>query len=116
MKVIATGLPWYITVEPTTTSSPFVTVLDVLHALYTNLHKPIKQAEFDAVSRSHQDMISKAWHYRLDNISSPHDVKAERARGVRRMDFLLGRTCIKRLRYYDISGSGKVTWVVDFGT
>jgi hypothetical protein len=55
MKIVAAGLPWSITVEPTTTSLPFVTVLDVLHALYTSLHKPIKQAEFDAVSKSYRD-------------------------------------------------------------
>ena len=116
MKVIAAGLPWSITVEPTTTSSPFVTVLDVLHALYASLHKPIKQAEFDAVSQSYRDLISKAWHHRLDRISSRSDEKVERARGVRRMDFLLGKSCIKRLRYLNASGPGEVTWMVDFGT
>lgn len=116
MKLVAAGLPWSVTVESTTTSSPFVTVLDVLHALYTSLHKPIKQAEFDAVSKSHRDFISKAWHNRLDKIPFPSEVKAERTRGVRRMDFLLGNTCIKRLRYLSISGQGEVTWLVDFGT
>ena len=116
MKIIAHGLPWSITVEPTTTSSPFVTVLDVLHALYTSLHKPIKQAEFDAISKSYRDLISNVWHRRLDKISFPSDAKAERARGVRRMDFLLGKTCVKHLRYLNISGQGEVTWLVDFGT
>lgn len=116
MRIVATGLPWSITVEPTTTSSPFVTILDVLHALYTSLHKPIKQAEFDAVSKSFRDSISSAWHHRLDKIPFPSDAKAERARGVRRVDFLLGKTCVKRLRYVSISGSGEVTWMVDFGT
>jgi len=116
VKLVAAGLPWSITVEPTTTSSPFVTVLDVLHALYTSLRKPIKQAEFDAVSKSYRDSISKAWHHRLDKISSPSDVKAEKARGVRRMDYLLGKTCIKRLRYLSVSVQGEVTWLVDFGT
>ena len=116
MKVVTPGLPWSITVEPTTTSSPFVTVLDVLHALYASLHKPIKQAEFDALSHSYRDMISGAWHNRLDRIPFPSDAKAERARGVRRMDFLLGKTCVKRLRYLSISDKGEVTWLVDFGT
>ena len=116
MKIVATGLPWSIIVEPTTTSSPFVTVLDVLHALYTSLHKPIKQAEFEAVSQSYRDSISKAWHHRLDKIPFPSDAKAEKGRGVRRMDYLLGKTCIKRLRYLSISSQGEVTWLVDFGT
>lgn len=116
MKIVTPGLPWCITIEPTATSSPFVTVLDVLHALYTSLHKPIKQAEFDAVSHSYRDSISKAWHRRLDNIPFPSDAKAEKARGVRRMDFLLGKTCIKRLRYLSVSGKREVTWLVDFGT
>ena len=116
MKIVAPGLPWIITAEPVTTSSPFVTVLDVLHALYTSLHKPIKQAEFDAVSHSHRDLISKSWHHRLDRIPYPSDVKTERARGVRRMDFLLGRSRVKRLRYLNVSGEGEVTWLVDFGT
>lgn len=116
MKIVAPGLPWSIIVEPIATSSPFVTVLDVLHALYTSLHKPIKQAEFDAVSQSYRDLISKTWHHRLDKIPFPSDVKAERSRGVRRMDFLLGKTCIKRLKYLSISGDREVTWLVDFGT
>ena len=116
MKIVAAGLPWCTIVEPTTTSSPFVTVLDVLHALYTNLHKPIKQAEFDAVSHSYRDSISKAWHHRLDKIPSHSDKKVEKGRGVRRMDFLLGKTCVKRLRYLSISSKGEVTWLVDMGT
>jgi len=116
MKIVAHGLPWSITVEPTTTPSPFVTVLDVLHALYTSLHKPIKQAEFDAISKSYRDLISGAWHRRLDKIAFPSDAKTERARGVRRMDFLLGKTCVKHLRYLNISSQGEVTWLVDFGT
>jgi len=116
MKVVTPGLPWSITVEPTTTSSPFVTVLDVLHALYTSLHKPINQAEFEAVSHSFRDLISKAWHHRLDKIPFPSDLKTERARGVRRMDFLLGKTCVKQLRYLSASRQGEVTWLVDFGT
>jgi len=116
MKIVVAGLPWAFTVEPTATSSPFVTVLDVLHTLYTGLHKPIKQAEFVAVSKSYRDSISVGWYNRLDKISSPSDMKAERARGVRRIDYLLGKTCIKRLRYLNISGQGVVTWLVDFGT
>ncbi|KAF9780171.1 hypothetical protein BJ322DRAFT_1024020 [Thelephora terrestris] len=116
MKIVAEGLPWSITVEPTTTSSPFVTVLDVLHALYTSLHRPVKQAEFDANSKSHRDLISKAWHRRLEKIPFPSDAKTERARGVRRVDFLLRKTCIKQLKYLNISGQGEVTWLVDFGT
>ena len=115
MTIVAPGLPWSIVVQPATTSSPFVTVLDVLHALYTNLHKPIKQAEFEAVSRSYRDSISNAWHRRLDNIPFASDAKTERARGVRRMDFLLGKTCVKRLRF-SISGRDEVIWLVDFGT
>lgn len=116
MKIVATGLSWSITVEPITTTSPFVTVLDVLHVLYTSLHKPINQAEFDAVSQSYRDLISKAWHHRMDKISSSSDRKTEKTRGVRRMDYLLGKTCIKRLRYFNASGQGEVTWLVDFGT
>ena len=116
MTIVAPGLPWSIIVEPTTTSSPFVTVLDVLHALYTSLHKPIKQAEFDTVSKSYRDSISSAWHRRLDKIPFPPDVQAEKARGVRRLDFLVGKTCIKRLRYLSVSGREEVTWLVDFGT
>jgi hypothetical protein len=114
MKMVTPGLPWSITVEPT--SAPFVTVMDVLHALYTSLHKPIKQAEFDAVSHSYRDLVSKSWHYRLDAIPYPSEAKAEKARGVRRMDFLLGKTSIKRLRYLSVSNKGEVTWLVDFGT
>jgi hypothetical protein len=115
MTIVAPGLPWSITIEPTT-SSPFVTVLDVLNALHVNLHKPIKHAEFDAVSKSYRDSISKTWHDRLDKIPSHSEAKAERARGVRRVDFLLGKTCVHRLRYLSISDRGEVTWLVDFGT
>ena len=115
MNIIAPGLPWDFTVKPTTSSS-FVTVLDVLHALYTSLHKPIKRAEFNAVSHPYRDFISNAWYKRLDKIPSHSDKEAEKARGVRRMDFLLEKTCIIRLRYLSISDRGEVTWLVDFGT
>jgi hypothetical protein len=116
LKLVSAGLPWTTSVEPSTTSMQYITVLDVLHALYNNLHKRVKQPEFDTTEKSYRDLISKAWFRRLDQI--PHDSERtkEGEKGVRRIDFLLGRTRVKALRFSNTSTKGETTWVVDFGT
>ena len=114
MTVVVPGLPWSIIVKPRT-SFPFVTVLDILDALHTSLRKPIKQVEFDAVSHQYRKFIAAAWHGRLDKMS-PSDARAEWARGVRRIDFLLGNTCIQRFGYHGISDRRGLVWLAHFGT
>jgi hypothetical protein len=116
LKLVSAGLPWVTTVEPTTSSIQYVTVLDVLHALYANLHKRVKQAEFDASERSYRDSITAAWFARLDRIQHDSDRIKEEQKGVRRVDFLLGRTRVKGLRFSNASAKGETSWVVDFGT
>lgn len=115
MKLTAHGLPWAIRVEPSE-SFPCVTVGDVLYALYTSLHMHVKKDEWETNTKAVQDSVSVAWHGRLDRISNYADRLREGQKGVRRIDFLLGRTCVRGLRFARMSSKGETNWVVDFGT
>lgn len=115
LKLTAPGLPWAIRVKPSP-AFPYVTVGDVLYELYNNLHSTVKKDEWEMNSKAVQDSVSGAWHYRLDGISNYADRLKEGSRGVRRIDFLLGHTCVRGLRFSHISSKGEPIWVVDFGT
>jgi hypothetical protein len=115
LHIVSPGLPWTICVAPTSSSGQWVTVFDVLHTLYSNLHKRVKQIEFDVEPQIHRDRISTVWFKRLERIADPSARLMEKQKGLRRVDFLLGRTRIVGFRFFRAS-KDITTWVVDFGT
>ncbi|EIM80781.1 uncharacterized protein STEHIDRAFT_115632 [Stereum hirsutum FP-91666 SS1] len=63
------SLPWNITVEPSPTASPsgaeFISVQDVLDALYSNMQTQVKEVEFKALAaamgKAVSDVFGKRW-------------------------------------------------------
>ena len=82
------NLPWMLTVSPDAEHSPgeaFVTVQDVLLAIYFHLRKPAKGEEYEAMNRSRKAEIFRAFESRVGT-----DL-GQRGKGLRRIDFLCGR-------------------------
>jgi hypothetical protein len=82
------GLPWLVPVQPDVRLSPgsaIVTVLDVLNAIYVNLRIAVKPDEYKAMSKSRRAALYDAFERRVG--ADP----VQRAKGLRRIDFLCGR-------------------------
>ena len=96
------GFPWKIVVKPfrptPTNPYPEVTVYDVLYALSANLYQPVKRSEYSRLPDYLRPGVDRAYYARCDRIPSQRDRDEEIMRGVRRVDFLAGRTAFKGLR------------------
>ena len=82
--------PWLFTVYPDAGHSPgnaFVTVQDVLLAIYIRLRRAVKRDEYEAVSKSRKAEIFRAFESRVGTDSDP----IQRRKGLRYLDFLGGR-------------------------
>jgi hypothetical protein len=75
--------PWPIDAR----SSRGVSILDVLDAIYSVMITPIKEREWESLSRKEKHNISVAFHERCRNCPDPH---MEKSSGVRREDCLCG--------------------------
>ena len=110
ITLLTEALPWAITV---TAKSTFVTVYDVLQALHSSLRHQVTKAEWASLSRASQDVIAASFHKRVGEFSDRLKREKQLGKGVRRLDFLVGRT-----RLYGISPCGdkpsvfKVHWEV----
>ena len=83
-------LPWLFTVFPDTDHSPgnaFVSVQDVLLAIYGHLRTAVKGDEYEAMSKTRKAEIFRAFESRVG--TDP----VQRGKGLRRVDFLSGRFC-----------------------
>ena len=81
-------LPWMFTVFPDAEHPPgeaFVTVQDVLLAIYFHLRKPANGEEYEAMNRSRKAEIFRAFESRVGT-----DL-VQRGKGLQRVDFLGGR-------------------------
>ena len=81
-------LPWLFTVFPDARHSPgnaFVTVEDVLVAIYFHLRTAVKGDEYEAMSKARKKEIFRAFESRVG--TDP----VQRGKGLRRVDFLGGR-------------------------
>ncbi|EIN08229.1 hypothetical protein PUNSTDRAFT_143878 [Punctularia strigosozonata HHB-11173 SS5] len=111
LKLVSNHLPFLITVTPTTPASPpyhgspfsaissprssvnpFVTVGDVLASIYHGLRTPISKTEFAKLGHSKAEEVTAAWQKRYRRLNNTREREAEKAKGVKRIDFLSGRT------------------------
>lgn len=94
IDIISKLLPWKIIVKPI--SSPArppslqqtVTVGDVLTTIYRSLHIHITRHEFESLSSPSREHVVDAYHNRVQQILDVHKRDTERAKGVKRVDFL----------------------------
>ena len=99
ITLLADALPWSVTV---TTKSTFITIFDVLQALHSSLRHQVTKAEWASLSRASRDVIAASFHKRVDGFSDRIKREKQLGKGVRRLDFLVGRT-----RFFGISAFGE---------
>ena len=99
ITLLTEALPWSITV---TAKSTFVTVYDVLQALHSSLRLQVTKVEWASLPLASKDVIAASFHKRADGFSDRLKREKQLGKGVRRLDFLVGRT-----RLYGISPFGK---------
>jgi hypothetical protein len=93
ITLVSDLLPWSIHVEASQTYPvPVVTIFDVLQTLYITLRIPIVPCEWTCLPSPTQLLISVAFYRRLDGITDYNTRESQRRKGVRRIDFLTGRT------------------------
>ena len=81
-------LPWLFTAFPDARHPPgnaFVTIQDVLLAIYVHLRKGVSRDEYEAIGKSRKEEIYQAFASRVDTDPVQH------GKGLRRVDFLCGR-------------------------
>ncbi|KAF9783810.1 hypothetical protein BJ322DRAFT_881242 [Thelephora terrestris] len=97
--LLTEALPWSVTV---TARSTFVTLFDVLQSLHSSLRRQVTKAEWASLPRASQEVIAASFHKRVGGFSDRVKRDKQSKKGVRRLDFLVGRT-----RFFGISAFGE---------
>jgi hypothetical protein len=102
-------LPWRCEIRASTTH--YVTVEDVLIQLYRFLRTPGTRVEFKAAPSQHvRDAIAETYHNRCLRASSADAYAEEQRKGLKRVDFLMGRTTFMGLSSTKL---GPDAWVLN---
>jgi len=92
---VSNYLPWTLIVVPIHASPhphPYVTVADVLKTLYTALRLAVTPAEYDALpSIEAKFRVVAAYENRCRMSGGGNTYDEEKRKGVKRIDFLMGR-------------------------
>ncbi|KAL1948706.1 hypothetical protein VTO73DRAFT_10512 [Trametes versicolor] len=91
ITIISEHLPWSITVTPKQDaqwSAPYVTVGDVLYKLYRTLRLGVTAAELGTCELGHQQRVHNNCFARCAYLPTLELRQEERAKGVKRVDFL----------------------------
>ncbi|KAG9308212.1 hypothetical protein JVU11DRAFT_12225 [Chiua virens] len=99
--------PWRLVIPP----KHYVSVRDLIEALYCFLRHPVLPSEYNSLpTQAHKDEVSIAFHNRCGHASSKEAADEQYQKGVKRVDFLRGRT-----RFMGLSSTklGPDAWVVN---
>lgn len=99
LRIVMPGLPWSIKVYPAAHGA-YVTVGDVVDAVYTALRTNVRSSEFAQLSSSrNQSSATAAYQERYRrHRASPQYYDEEKRSGMKRVDFLMGQTRFVELR------------------
>jgi len=90
MTLAINHFPWQLTTQPT---KRYVSVRDLLEALYCFLRHPVLPSEYNMLpTQALKDEVSTAFHNRCGSAPSKEACDEQYQKGVKRVDFLRGRT------------------------
>ncbi|KAF9218687.1 hypothetical protein BS17DRAFT_519974 [Gyrodon lividus] len=101
-------LPWRLTIPP---SKHFVSVRDLLEALYCFLRHPVLASEYNTLpTQQIKDEVAIAFHARCGRAPSKEAAAEQYHKGLKRVDFLRGRN-----RFMGLSSTklGPDVWVLN---
>jgi len=103
-------LPW--TIRVTASSLGFVSVNDLLVHVYHALRKPITPSEYALLGKERdKERAAQAYRDRYRRLRNDRDYQAEKAGGMRRVDFLMERSRFGGLTR-GINSYGEEGWVL----
>jgi hypothetical protein len=99
LTVFCRHIAWPIAIFPSQPTG-YVSVIDVFTSVYTSLRLAVRRAEYDTLPSSDmRQKVDYAYLARCRLLSDENDRKLEALQGVKRVDFLLGKT-----RFLGLSG------------
>ena len=108
MTLVIDQFPWRLTIPPT---KHYVSVRDLLEALYCFLRHPVLPSEYNTLpTQALKDEVSIAFHNRCGRAPSKEAADEQYHKGVKRVDFLRGRT-----RFMGLSSTkvGPDVWILN---
>ncbi|KAJ7622185.1 hypothetical protein FB45DRAFT_927184 [Roridomyces roridus] len=98
-------LPWSFTISASSRTLGYVTVADVLAALYSGLRTNITGVEFQSLGNEKlMRRVTAAYTARYNRLKGHRGYGHEKASGVKRIDYLMGCTQLKGLTPTSTSG------------
>lgn len=94
MRLVCKDMPWMITIKKK--DGAFVTIGDVFDAIYTQLQESIIHSEWRLMGPSTQKKVTARFQARMEQMKSQG--KGDETRGIRRVDYLLGKTAFIGLK------------------
>jgi hypothetical protein len=99
LTVFCRHIAWPIAVSPSQPTG-YVSVIDVLTSVYTSLRLAVRRAEYDTLpSGDMRQKVDDAYFVRCRLLADEDERKLEALKGVKRVDFLVGKT-----RFLGLSG------------
>lgn len=90
LTIISSELPWKVEVKAS--NGTYVTVQDVLHAVYRNLRTPMSDAELTLACKNPKvtaAAVDDAYKLRYRSIRDPNMRQVEKDKGCKRVDVLM---------------------------
>lgn len=109
MYITCPYLPWTITVYPSSSHRPVVTVGDVLETLFRTLRKHVSGDEWHSEHSKRRETVRQAWLRRVKRQQTHKDREYERSNGLRRIDWLEKMTVFQGL---ELAKGSKNTWIL----
>jgi hypothetical protein len=92
LRITCPHFQWPIVVSPSSRSVSFVTVLDVFDAVYRALRVPVHPTEYKQLPSSDATRnVNAAYYHRCERVGDLDERKLEESKGVKRVDFLVGK-------------------------
>jgi hypothetical protein len=108
MTLVIDQFPWRLTIPPMKHS---ISIRDLLEALYCFLRHPVLPSEYNTLpTQALKDEVSIAFHNRCGRAPSKEAADEQYQKGVKRVDFLRGRT-----RFMGLSSTkvGPDVWILN---
>ncbi|KAJ6612000.1 hypothetical protein B0H10DRAFT_1952653 [Mycena sp. CBHHK59/15] len=99
LTLICRHISWPISISPSQPTG-FVSVMDVFTSIYTGLRLAVRSTEYDALSsRDAKQSVNEAYYARCRLLPDGPERQMETLKGVKRVDFLMGKN-----RFLGLSG------------
>jgi len=120
-EIRISGYQWTVKITPWAPSGPDgsgpVTVLDVLDHLYGSMHTAVTREEYNRATPALRTSLSHAFAARIGAIWDPVSREVEMSKGLKRLDFLLGKDLFDGLRLDEslvpAENANVEVWVLD---